>query len=86
MRHRAAKETPMHTTTLGIDLGKRSFHVVGLDGAGRVMCRDKLTRAQLHELFATHPPCMIGMETCCGAQHFGCLAAGHGHDVRLIPA
>jgi transposase len=86
MRHGAAKETPMHATTLGIDLGKRWFHVVGLDATGRVVRRDKLTRTQLHELLATHPPCLIGMETCCGAQHFGRLAAGHGHDVRLIPA
>ena len=76
----------MHTITLGIDIGKRWFHVVGLDAEGRVVQRDKFNRAQLYEFFATHPPCVIGMETCCGAQHLARLAVSHGHDVRLIPA
>ena len=76
----------MHTTTLGIDIGKRWFHVIGLDTAGIVVRREKLNRAQLYELFATHSPCLIGMETCCGAQHLARLAASHGHDVRLLPA
>jgi transposase len=76
----------MHKITLGIDIGKRWFHVVGLDAEGRVVQRDKFNRAQLYEFFATHPPCVIGMETCCGAQYLARLAVSHGHDVRLIPA
>jgi transposase len=76
----------MHAVTLGIDIGKRVFHAVGLDGLGRVVLREKLTREQLHRLFAIHPTCVLAMETCCGAQHLGRLAASHGHDVRLIPA
>jgi hypothetical protein len=31
IRHGAANETPMHAITLGIDIGKRWLHVVGLD-------------------------------------------------------
>ncbi len=76
----------MNAVTLGIDIGKRFFHVVGLDAIGRVVFREKLTREPLHRLFATHPKCVMAMETCCGAQHLGRKAAEHGHDVRLIPA
>lgn len=75
----------MHAVTLGIDIGKRVFHVVGLDERGHIVLREKLSRDRLHQLFATHPACLIGMETCCGAQHLGRLAVSHGHDVRLIP-
>lgn len=76
----------MQAVTLGIDLGKRWFHVVGLSSTGHVVLREKLNRAQLHHLFATYPACVMALETCCGAQHLGRLAAHHGHDVRLIPA
>lgn len=44
------------------------------------------TREQLLHRFATHPVCIVAMETCCGSQHLGRIAASHGHDVRLIPA
>jgi transposase len=76
----------MNAVTLGIDIGKRFFHVIGLEVSGRVVLREKLTREPLHRFFATHPKCVLAMEICCGAQHLGRKAAEHGHDVRLIPA
>ena len=44
----------MLTTVLGIDLGKRWFHVVGKDAAGHVTLRRKCNRAQLVEFIAQH--------------------------------
>ena len=44
----------MLTTVLGIDLGKRWFHVVGKDAAGHVTVRRKCNRAQLIEFIAQH--------------------------------
>lgn len=76
----------MNAVTLGIDIGKRVFHVVGLAADGRVVLREKLTRDRLHHMFATYPKCVLAMETCCGAQYLGRKAAYYGHDVRLIPA
>ncbi len=76
----------MHAITLGIDIGKRWFHVVGLDAGGRAVAHEKFNRAQLYEFFATHPTYVIGMDTYCGAQHLARLAVGHGHDFRWIPA
>lgn len=37
----------MEVHTIGIDLGKMVFHLVGLDLRGRVVVRKRLSRAQL---------------------------------------
>jgi len=76
----------MLTTVLGIDLGKRWFHVVGKDAAGHVTLRRKCNRAQLIEFIAQHSSCLIGMETCCGSQHFARKFSAAGHEVKLLPA
>jgi len=72
--------------TLGIDLGKNSFHLVGQDERGAIVLRIKLSRAQLTRRLANIPPCLIGMEACAGAHHLGRQLQALGHDVRLIPA
>jgi transposase len=72
--------------TLGIDLGKNSFHLVGQDERGAIVLRIKLSRPQLTQRLANMPPCLIGMEACAGAHHIGRLLQALGHDVRLIPA
>jgi len=76
----------MTTTVLGIDLGKRWFHVVGRDRGGHITTRVKLNRLQLIQFVANHPVCLIGMETCCGSQHFARKFMAMGHDVKLLPA
>lgn len=72
--------------TLGIDLGKNSFHLVGQDERGAIVLRLKLSRPQLTQRLANIPPCLIGMEACAGAHHIGRQLQALGHDVRLIPA
>lgn len=68
----------MNSVTLGIDLGKRWFHVVGCDAAGKVVLREKLGRNQLLQLMAQHPPCLVGIETCCGSQYLARKFQGFG--------
>jgi transposase len=72
--------------TLGIDLGKNSFHLVGQDERGAIVLRIKLSRTQLTQRLANIPPCLIGMEACAGAHHIGRQLQALGHDVRMIPA
>jgi transposase len=72
--------------TLGIDLGKNTFHLVGQDKRGAIVLRIKLSRPQLTQRLANIPPCLIGMEACAGAHHIGRHLQALGHDVRLIPA
>ncbi len=42
--------------TVGIDIGKNSFHVVGHDERGAIVLRQKWSRGQLEARFANMPP------------------------------
>ncbi len=71
---------------IGIDIGKNSFHIVGLDARGSIMLRQKWSRGQVDSRLANLPPCLIGMEACVGAHHFSRKLKSFGHDARLMPA
>jgi len=71
---------------VGIDIGKNSFHVVGLDQRGAIVLRQKLSRGQVEARLANMPPCLIGMEACVGAHHLSRKLKELGHDARLMPA
>jgi transposase len=75
----------MEVKTLGIDLGKTVFHVVGLTAEGRIALKRRLTRTQLATLAANLPPCMVGVEACTGAHYMARRLQAHGHVVRLLP-
>src|SRR5439155_3495897 len=68
---------------IGIDISKNAFHVVGHDGRGAIVLRQKWSRGQVEVRLANIPPCLIGMEACVGAHH---LSRKLGHDARLMPA
>ena len=78
------EEEEMDISVLGIDLGKNVCSVVGLDASGAVVMRRKVRRETLIALAEKLPPCVVGMEACCGAHHLGRVFAAHGHDVRLM--
>jgi transposase len=71
---------------IGIDIGKKSFHVVGLDGRGAIVLRQKWPRGQVETRLANMPACLIGMEACVGAHHLARRLKLLGHDARLMPA
>jgi transposase len=70
----------------GIDIGKNSFHVIGLDKRGAIVLRQKWSRGQVEARFANMPACLIGMEACVGAHHLSRKLKDLGHDARLMPA
>jgi hypothetical protein len=61
------RTTAMEIATLGLDLGKRVVHVVGLDRAGSIVLRRRVSRDRVLTLTANLPRCVIGIEACCGA-------------------
>jgi transposase len=71
---------------LGIDIGKNTFHLVGLNERGAIILRRKLSRGQLEAKLANLLPCLIGMEACVGAHHLSRRLKALGHDARLMPA
>jgi transposase len=74
----------MQIRSVGIDLGKTTFHLVALGAAGKVLVRKKFTRSQLLAYSANMPTSLIGLEACAGAHFVGRALRKQGHDVRLI--
>ena len=75
-------KTPI--AVLGIDLGKNSCSLAGLDATGAVIMRRKLTREGLIAFAAELPRCVVAMEACCGAHFLGRTFEAQGHEVRLM--
>ena len=73
-------------TTIGLDLAKHVFHVVGSDARGKVLFRKVLRRGQVRRYFANVPSCVVGMEGCASAHFWARELRAFGHEVRLIPA
>jgi transposase len=71
---------------IGIDIGKNSFHVVGLNPGGAIVLRQRWSRSQVASRLANMPACLIGMEACVGAHHLSRRLKALGHDARLMPA
>ncbi len=68
---------------LGIDLGKNSCSVAGLDADGKVVLRRRMPKTIVS--FASKlAPCTVAMEACCGAHHLGRLLSDQGHEVLLM--
>jgi transposase len=76
----------MNLHSIGIDLGKTIFHLVGLDRSGEVIVRKKFSRFQLLRFTANVQVGRIGMEACGGSHFLGRALREQGHDVRLMPA
>jgi transposase len=56
---------------LGIDLGKNSCSVAGLDASGAAVLRRRMTRESLVVFASKLPACVVAMEACCGAHFLG---------------
>jgi hypothetical protein len=60
--------------TIGIDPGKDTLHLVGLDAREEIVLREKVARAKIVSRLANVPPCLIGIEA-------GCRRAAQGGAV-----
>jgi transposase len=76
----------MELFTLGIDMGKTTFHLVGMNQRGVVMVQKRFYRNQLLQFTANLKVELIGMEACGGSHFLGRALREQGHEVRLIPA
>lgn len=74
----------MAILVLGIDLGKNSCSLVGLDETGAAVLRRRMRREAVPGFVEAMPSCIVAMEACCGAHHLGRLFSAYGHEVRLM--
>ena len=72
-------------TTIGLDLAKNVFHVVGCDAHGKRVRRKQLRRGHMLRYFANLPPSLVGMESCASASYWARELQALGHAVKLIP-
>jgi transposase len=72
-------------STIGLDIAKAVFQVHGVDSADVVVIRKRISRSKMLEFFADLPPCVVGIEACPSAHHWGRELAGLGHTVKLMP-
>ncbi|MEQ3513507.1 IS110 family transposase [Pseudoalteromonas sp. BZB3] len=72
--------------TLGIDLAKNSFSLVGMNAHGKVVLRKTLSRKKLLAYVAQLNPCFIAMEACSGAHYWAREFKLLGHQVAIIAA
>jgi transposase len=70
--------------TVGIDLAKKIFHLVGTDTTGKIVWRKRLTRHALMSFMAQLPPVTIGLEACGGAHYWARQLRHQGHQVKLM--
>ena len=74
----------MAVAVLGIDLGKNSCSLIGLDETGRIEVRRRMRRESVAAFTVKLPACVVAMEPCCGAHHLGRSLVEQGHTVRLM--
>jgi len=73
-------------SSIGIDIGKEVFHVVGFGTDGKIAFRRKIKRLALVETFRRLPPSVVGMEACLSAHFVSRTLRQLGHQPRIIPA
>src|SRR4029079_5991109 len=78
--------TSAHLASIGIDIGKDVFHVVGFGTDGKIAFRRKIKRLALLETFKRLPPSIVGMEACLSAHFVSRALRQLGHQPRIIPA
>src|SRR5437762_11827785 len=74
----------MDIMVLGIDLGKNSCSLAGLDASGRVILRRRMRRSSVESFVNGLGRCIVAMEACRGAHHLGRVFAAQGHETRLM--
>ena len=76
----------MTVATIGLDIAKSVFQVHGVDSAGHVVVRQRLTRRRVLAFFEKLAPCLIGIESCSSSHYWARELIARGHEVRLMPA
>ncbi len=75
----------MEITTIGLDLAKNVYQVHAINGAGEVVVRKTIRRAQVLRFFERLDPCLVGIEACGTSHYWAREISTFGHEVRLMP-
>ena len=79
------KSTVHPVTAIGIDMGKTTLHMVGLDPRCAIVLREKISRGRIASRLANVPRCLIGIEAGMATHYVALELATLGHDVKQVP-
>jgi transposase len=71
--------------TIGIDTGKNTLHMIGLDEKGAIVLREKVSRTRIAARFVNLPPCLVGIEAGMASHYVARELVGLGHEVKQVP-
>jgi transposase len=71
--------------TIGIDTGKNTLHMVGLNEKGAIVLPEKVSRTRIAARFVNGPPCLIGIEAGMASHHVARELVALGHEVKQVP-
>ena len=74
-----------NTGMIGVDLGKRSFQLRGVREDGTDIFRKKVSRERFLAEVSGRGPCIVAMEACGSAHHWGRELRSMGFEVRPVP-
>lgn len=72
--------------SIGIDIGKDTFHIVAFNRDGQLVMRKQIQRLALVATFEKLPRCVVGMEACLSAHFVSRTLRKMGFEPRIIPA
>ena len=71
--------------TIGIDTGKNTLHLVGLDEQGAIVLREKIARGRIAARLVNMQPCLIGIEAGMATHYVARELIALGHNVKQVP-
>jgi transposase len=71
--------------TIGVDTGKNTLHLIGLDDHGAIVLREKVSRGRIAARLANVPQCLIGIEAGMATHYVARELIALGHDVKQVP-
>ena len=70
-------------STIGIDTGKNTLHLIGLDEQGTIVLREKPARGRIARRLANASPCLIGIEAGMATHYVARELLALGHDAAI---
>src|SRR5260370_6654060 len=78
-------KTDAVVATIGIDTGKNTLHLIGLDEKGAIVLREKVSRGRIVARLANAPRCLIGIEAGMATHYVARELIALGHEVKQVP-
>jgi len=72
-------------STIGIDTGKNTLHMIGLDEKGEIVLREKVSRNRIAARLVNVVPCLIGIEAGMATHYMARELVALGHVVKQVP-